>query len=141
MKAAGRRALRLPGWAPASLAPAGCATPEILPKSGPPAAWSWWAAALAAPSPPSLRLFDPALEVILIERNPPPWPALQQPGDHRPDLEGLTLAEHSRYGVRLLFDEVTAIDPATTTVVTRSGRLRYDRAVGLRARHRFPHRA
>ena len=136
MKAAGRRAfLRMLGAGAGltGLALAGCATPEILPKSGRRVVvvGGGFGGAIAAKY---LRLFDPTLEVILIERNRRyvACPFSNQVITGLRDFEGLTLgydALASRYGVRLLFDEVTAIDPATTTVVTRSGRVRYDRLV------------
>ena len=93
---------------------AGCATPEILPKSGRRVVvvGGGFGGAIAAKY---LRLFDPALEVVLVERN---RKYVASPFSNRVitglrDLEGLTLgydALAERYGVRLVFDEVTAID-------------------------------
>ena len=112
---------------------AGCATPEILPKSGRRVVvvGGGFGGAIAAKY---LRLFDPALEVVLVERNRKyvASPFSNQVITGLRDLEGLTLGYEAlaeRYGVRLVFDEITTIDPGAATVVTRSGRIRYDRLI------------
>ena len=76
-----------------------------------------------------LRL-DPALEVVLGSAPQICASPLQQPGHYRPARLAFTLGYEAlaeRYGVRLVFDEITTIDPGAATVVTRSGRICYDR--------------
>ena len=82
-----------------------------------------------------LRLADPRIEVILIEKNKAfvSCPGSNEVLSGERAMEELTfgygaLADH--YGVRLVHDEVVGIDPETRTVTAASGnKLGYDRLI------------
>jgi sulfide dehydrogenase [flavocytochrome c] flavoprotein subunit len=82
-----------------------------------------------------IRKLDPTIEVVLIERNRQfvscPFSNLYIAGLYK-DLSILTIGYEklaANYGIKLVYGEVTGIDPAARTVTTASGTLSYDRLV------------
>ncbi len=82
-----------------------------------------------------IRMMDKSIEVVLVERNDHfvscPFSNLYIGGIIK-DLTPLTIKYDklvSNHGVKFVQAEVTAIDPATHTVVTSKGTLTYDRLV------------
>ncbi len=81
-----------------------------------------------------LRMWDPDIEVTLIERNPTfiscPFSNLVLGGSKTmADITHGYDALRTRYGVHMMHTEVTGIDVARRTVTTRNGTVRYDRLV------------
>ena len=82
----------------------------------------------------TVRRLDPSIEVVLIERKRQhvscPF-SNQVIAGERP-ISDITFGYDklaARYGIRMVFDEVTAIDPSAREVVTRGGTLGYDRLI------------
>lgn len=81
-----------------------------------------------------LRMWDPGIEVTLIERNPTfiscPFSNLVLGGSKTmADITHGYDALRSKYGVNVMHTEVTGIDVARRTVTTRNGTVGYDRLV------------
>jgi sulfide dehydrogenase [flavocytochrome c] flavoprotein subunit len=81
-----------------------------------------------------VRMMDPSIEVVLIERNRQfvscPFSNLVIGGERQ--LADITMGYDklaSNFGIRMVFDEVTAIDAARQEVVTAGGAIRYDRLI------------
>ncbi len=117
---------------PALAAPA-LAQGEIMPKSGPRVVviGGGWGGATAAKY---IRLQDPGIEVIMIEREPvfrscpiSNWVigGLKTMADITVSYDALA----SRHGVKVVQDTVTGIDPAGKSVRVADGIIRYDRLV------------
>jgi sulfide dehydrogenase [flavocytochrome c] flavoprotein subunit len=81
-----------------------------------------------------VRMLDPASEVVLIERNRQhvSGPFSNQVIAGMRQLSDITIGYErlaAKHGIRLVFDEVSAIDPAGRQVITTEGRIGYDRLV------------
>ncbi len=81
-----------------------------------------------------VRLIDPSIEVMLIERNPRyvACPFSNEVIAGMRDLATLTFGYDTlaaSYGIKLVYDEVIAIELADRAVVTRTGLIRYDRLI------------
>ncbi len=81
-----------------------------------------------------IRMMDPSIEVVLIERNRQfvscPFSNLVIGGERQ--LADITMGYDklaSNYNIRMVFDEVTAIDAGRQEVVTGGGTIRYDRLI------------
>ena len=81
-----------------------------------------------------IRMLDPSIEVILIERNKQfvscPFSNLVIGGLH--DISELTIGYDklaANHGIKMLFEEVAGIDPAKKEVTLASGTIKYDRLV------------
>jgi len=81
-----------------------------------------------------VRMMDPSIEVVLIERNRQfvscPFSNLVIGGERQ--LADITMGYDklaANFGIRMVFDEVTAIDAARQEVVTAGGAIRYDRLI------------
>jgi sulfide dehydrogenase [flavocytochrome c] flavoprotein subunit len=81
-----------------------------------------------------VRMMDPSIEVVLIERNRQfvscPFSNLVIGGERQ--LADITMGYDklaANFGIRMVFDEVTAIDAAGQNVVTAGGAIRYDRLI------------
>ena len=121
--------LKLTGAAAAALAAAGCATTQS--KARVAVIGGGFGGATAAKY---IRLWDPAVEVVLVERanvfTSCPLSNLVVGGtktmeDIRHGYDGLR-----KYGVQLVFDEAIALDAGKRTVkLARGGDLSYDRLV------------
>jgi sulfide dehydrogenase [flavocytochrome c] flavoprotein subunit len=81
-----------------------------------------------------VRMLDPTIEVVLVERNRQfvscPFSNLVIGGERK--LADITMNYDrlaSNHGIRMVFDEVTAIDAARQEVVTAGGAIRYDRLI------------
>jgi sulfide dehydrogenase [flavocytochrome c] flavoprotein subunit len=82
-----------------------------------------------------IRMLDPSIEVVLIERNPQfvscPFSNFYIAG-LMADLSPLTIDYTklaANHGIKMVYAEVGAIDPAAKTVVTSAGTVKYDRAI------------
>lgn len=82
-----------------------------------------------------IRKYDPSIEVVLIERNRTfiscPFSNHLLAG-YIKDLSSLSFGYDklaSAHGIKMVYDEVTAIDPVAKTVMTNGGSLSYDRLV------------
>lgn len=82
-----------------------------------------------------IRMNDPGIEVVLIERNKQfiscPFSNLVIGGVLK-DLSSLTISYDklaSNHGIKMVYDEVSAIDPVGKFVTVGSGSIRYDRLV------------
>jgi len=82
-----------------------------------------------------VRMLDPTIEVVMIERNKTfvscPFSNLVIGGIMK-DLSTLTFNYDklaSNHNIKMVYDEVTAIDPAAKTVATKGGTLAYDRLI------------
>lgn len=82
-----------------------------------------------------VRMLDPTIEVVMIERNKTfvscPFSNLVIAGIMK-DLSSLSFNYDklaSNHGIKMVYDEVTAIDPAAKTVATKGGTLAYDRLI------------
>jgi len=82
-----------------------------------------------------LRMLDSSIEVVLIERNKTyvscPF-SNYYIGGLMKDLSPLTISYDklaANHGIKMVYADVTAIDPATRTVVTSAGSLQYDRLI------------
>lgn len=81
-----------------------------------------------------VRMLDPAIEVVLIERNRQhvSCPFSNQVIAGIRQISDLTIGYDklaANYGIKMVCDEVTAIDPAAREVVTKSGKIGYDRLI------------
>jgi len=125
---AGVSSLSLLNWPLAALAQG-----EIMPKSGPRVVviGGGWGGATAAKY---IRLQDPSIEVIMIEREPvfrscpiSNWVigGLKSMSDITVSYDGLK----SRHGIKVVHDSVTAIDPDSRTVRVSDGLIKYDRLI------------
>jgi sulfide dehydrogenase [flavocytochrome c] flavoprotein chain len=83
----------------------------------------------------SIRMMDKSIEVVLIEKNKQfvscPFSNHLLSG-YMKDLSSITIGYDklaANHGIKMVYDEVTAIDPAAKTVTTKSGTLAYDRLV------------
>jgi sulfide dehydrogenase [flavocytochrome c] flavoprotein subunit len=81
-----------------------------------------------------IRMLDPAIEVVLIERNKQfvscPYSNLVIGGLRQ--ISDLTIGYDklaANHGIKMVIDEVMAIDPAAKEVVTRGGSIKYDRLI------------
>jgi sulfide dehydrogenase [flavocytochrome c] flavoprotein chain len=82
-----------------------------------------------------VRMLDSSIEVVLIERVKThvscPFSNLYIAG-LIPDLSPLTISYDklaANHGIKMVYAEVSAIDPASKTVVTSAGTLQYDRLI------------
>jgi len=82
-----------------------------------------------------VRMLDPSIEVVLIERNKQfiscPFSNFYIAGLMN-DMSTLTISYDklaANHGVKMVYDEVTAIDPAAKTVATKGGTLAYDHLI------------
>jgi len=82
-----------------------------------------------------VRRLDPTIEVVLIEKDRHfvscPFSNLYIAGMYK-DLSSLTIGYEklaANYGIKLVYDEVTSIDPAAKVVAMKSGTLKYDRLI------------
>lgn len=137
-----RNFIKLLGSA-SGIALAGCATQgapsvsavgEIMPKSGRRVVvvGGGYGGTIAAKY---VRMLDPSIEVVLIERNKQfiscPFSNFYIAGLTK-DMSSLTIGYDklaSNHGIKMVYDEVTAIDPAAKKVVTRGGTVSYDRLI------------
>ena len=137
-----RNFIKLLGSA-SGIALAGCATQgapsvsavgEIMPKSGRRVVvvGGGYGGTIAAKY---VRMLDPSIEVVLIERNKQfvscPFSNFYIAGLAK-DMSSLTIGYDklaSNHGIKMVYDEVTAIDPAAKKVVTRGGTVAYDRLI------------
>jgi len=81
-----------------------------------------------------IRMNDPSIEVVLIDRDKTyiscPFSNLVIGGSRKLDENKITREKlASNHGVKLVFDEVTAVDTAAKKVVLAGGTLSYDRLV------------
>lgn len=81
-----------------------------------------------------VRMMDPSIEVVLVERNKQfiscPFSNLVLGGERQ--MADLTIGYDklaSNYGIKMVFDEVTAVDAANKEVVTAGGSIKYDRLI------------
>lgn len=82
-----------------------------------------------------VRMMDPSIEVVLIERNKQftscPFSNFYIAGLMN-DMSALTIGYDklaANHGIKMVYDEVTGIDPAAKVVATKSGTLSYDRLI------------
>ncbi len=82
-----------------------------------------------------VRMMDPSIEVVLIERNKQfvscPFSNFYIAG-LMPDMSTLTIGYDklaANHGIKMVYDEVTGIDPAAKVVATKGGTLSYDRLI------------
>lgn len=82
-----------------------------------------------------IRMLDASIEVVLIERNKQfiscPFSNFYIAG-LVPDMSALTIDYDklaANHGIKMVYAEVTAIDPAAKKVVTKGGTLAYDRLI------------
>lgn len=82
-----------------------------------------------------VRMLDPSIEVVMIERNKTfvscPFSNLVIGGIMK-DLSTLSFNYDklaANHKIKMVYDEVTAIDPAAKTVATKGGTLTYDRLI------------
>ncbi|HTY03556.1 MAG TPA: FAD/NAD(P)-binding oxidoreductase [Rhodocyclaceae bacterium] len=82
-----------------------------------------------------VRMLDPTIEVVLIERNKThvscPFSNFYIAG-LMPDMTALTISYDklaANHGIKMVYAEVTAIDPTGKTVVTSAGTLKYDHLI------------
>jgi sulfide dehydrogenase [flavocytochrome c] flavoprotein subunit len=82
-----------------------------------------------------VRMLDSSIEVVLIERNKTyvscPF-SNYYIGGMMKDLSPLTISYDklaANHGIKMVYADVTAIDPATRTVITSAGSLQYDRLI------------
>jgi sulfide dehydrogenase [flavocytochrome c] flavoprotein subunit len=106
---------------------------EIMPKSGKRVVviGAGYGGSIAAKY---VRMMDPSIEVVLIERNKQfiscPFSNLVIGGERQ--MSDLTMSYDklaSNYGIKMVFDEVTAVDAAKKEVVTAGGSIKYDRLI------------
>lgn len=118
----------------AGAAPAVSTVSEVMPKTGRRVVvvGGGYGGATAAKY---LRMNDPGIEVVLIERNRQfvscPFSNLYI-GGLMPDMAPLTFSYDklaANHGIKMMYDEVTAIDPAAKKVVVGAGTLSYDRLI------------
>ncbi len=127
--------LALAGCATEGGAPGVATTGEIMAKSGGRRVvviGGGYGGAIAAKY---VRMMDASIEVVLIERNRQfvscPFSNFYITG-LAPDMGALTIGYDklaANHGVKMVYDEVTAIDPAAKKVVTKGGTLAYDRLI------------
>lgn len=115
-------------------APAVSVVSEILPKTGRRVVviGGGYGGTIAAKY---VRMYDRSIEVVLIERNRQfvscPFSNLYIGGIMK-DLTPLTIGYDklaANHGIRMVYDEVTAIDPAAKKVVVRGGTIAYDQLI------------
>jgi sulfide dehydrogenase [flavocytochrome c] flavoprotein subunit len=82
-----------------------------------------------------IRMLDKSIEVVLIERNKQfvscPFSNFYIAGLMN-DMSTLTISYDklaSNHGIKMVYDEVTSIDPAAKVVATKGGTLAYDRLI------------
>lgn len=106
---------------------------EIMPKSGKRVVvvGAGYGGSIAAKY---VRMMDPSIEVVLIERNRQfvscPFSNLVIGGERQ--MSDITMGYDrlaSNYGIKMVFDEVTAVDAAKKEVVTAGGTIKYDRLI------------
>ena len=131
---AGAGAGALYGCAGTGTAPAVSAAKEVMPKSGRRVVviGGGYGGSTAAKY---VRMNDPSIEVVLIERNRQfvscPFSNLYIGGLMK-DMSPLTIGYDklaANHGIRMVYDEVTAIDPAARKVVVGGGTIAYDRLI------------
>lgn len=115
-------------------APAVSVVSEILPKAGRRVVviGGGYGGTIAAKY---VRMYDRSIEVVLIERNRQfvscPFSNLYIGGIMK-DLTPLTIGYDklaANHGIKMVYDEVTAIDPAAKKVVVRGGTIVYDQLI------------
>ena len=115
-------------------APAVSGTSELMPKTGRRVVviGGGYGGTIAAKY---IRMYDRGIEVVLIERNRQfvscPFSNLYIGGIMK-DLTPLTIGYDklaANHGIKMVYDEVTAIDPAAKKVVVSSGTIAYDHLV------------
>ncbi|MBL0123175.1 MAG: FCSD flavin-binding domain-containing protein [Betaproteobacteria bacterium] len=115
-------------------APAVSVVSEILPKTGRRVVviGGGYGGTIAAKY---VRMYDRSIEVVLIERNRQfvscPFSNLYIGGIMK-DLTPLTIGYDklaANHGIKMVYDEVTAIDPAAKKVVVRGGTIAYDQLI------------
>jgi sulfide dehydrogenase [flavocytochrome c] flavoprotein chain len=115
-------------------APAVSVVSEILPKAGRRVVviGGGYGGTIAAKY---VRMYDRSIEVVLIERNRQfvscPFSNLYIGGIMK-DLTPLTIGYDklaANHGIKMVYDEVTAIDPAAKKVVVRGGTIAYDQLI------------
>lgn len=81
-----------------------------------------------------VRMMDPSIEVVLIERNRQfvscPFSNLVIGGERK--ISDLTMGYDklaAQYGIKMVFDEVTAVDAEKKEVITAGGSIKYDRLI------------
>ena len=122
------------GVAGAAVLPMAARAAEIMPKSGRRVVvvGAGYGGTIAAKY---IRMMDPTIEVVLIERNKSfvscPFSNLVIAGERQ--LDDITIKSYdqlaSHYKIKMVFAEVTAVDPAAKEVVTSQGSIKYDRLV------------
>lgn len=131
---AGAGAGALYGCAGTGTAPAVSAAKEVMPKSGRRVVviGGGYGGSTAAKY---VRMNDPSIEVVLIERNRQfvscPFSNLYIGGLMK-DMSPLTIGYDklaANHGIKMVYDEVTAIDPAARKVVVGGGTIAYDRLI------------
>ncbi|HET6719720.1 MAG TPA: FAD/NAD(P)-binding oxidoreductase [Rhodocyclaceae bacterium] len=122
------------GVAGASVLPMAARAAEIMPKSGRRVVvvGAGYGGTIAAKY---IRMMDPTIEVVLIERNKTfvscPFSNLVLGGERT--MDDITIKSYdklaSNFKIKMVYDEVTAIDAAKKEVVTSQGAIKYDRLV------------
>ncbi len=130
---AGVGALGLTGIVPSGWVPSAFATNEIMPKNGPRVVvvGGGWGGATAAKY---IRLQDPGIEVVMIERQPVfrSCPISNWVIGGLKNMSDITISYDSlksKHGIKVVQDTVAAIDPEERLVMISGGAIKYDRLV------------
>ena len=130
---AGLGALGLTGIVPSGWVPSAFATNEIMPKNGPRVVvvGGGWGGATAAKY---IRLQDPGIEVVMIERQPVfrSCPISNWVIGGLKNMSDITISYDSlksKHGIKVVQDTVAAIDPEERLVMISGGAIKYDRLV------------
>ena len=131
--AAGIGALGLAGVVPSGWVPSAFARNEIMPKNGPRVGviGGGWGGATAAKY---IRLQDPSIEVVMIERQPVfrSCPISNWVIGGWKEMSDITVgydALKNKHGIKVLQDTVTEIDPGERMVMVAEGAISYDRLI------------